>query len=277
MRITFRPAVIADHERFTRFFAELEIDDPVPDQGPWASTMMPYSAFLEVDGACVGYAMFKAGSGTGHVYHLVVDPSRRGEGHGKRLMEQVAERLRSEGCSRWCLNVKEENTPARRLYAHFGMENDYESSALRLTWSQASTLDDTERGCVVRDLSPADDTRLEARFQLVPGQIAFSRSKPNTVQLGIGAEHAPTLEGFASFDPNFPGAFPFRVARPSLARPLLLALQSHADPSLDSCPDAWRSHGLQVVVENDATLTRVLRAAGASLALHFLHYAGEIP
>ena len=67
---------------------------------------------------------------------------------------------------------------------------------------------------------------------------------------------------------DFPGAFPFRVARPGHARTLLLGLQPHALPEL--------AH-MHVVVEDDEPLRALLVAAGAELRLELLFLRGELP
>jgi len=280
MKQAFRPAQLSDHGQFVRLFAELELDDPVPEPDRWAREMMPHIVLLEAGEGCVGYAMFNGAGDVGHIYHLVVDPQRRGEGHGKRLMQYIAERFRAAGSHRWCLNVKPANLAARKLYERFGMQNDYESFALRLTWSQVSDLEDSSQEATTRPLSPSDHAALEERFRLAPGQIALARSNPKIVLMGVGRDDASSLEGFASFNPSFPGAFPFRVARPSLARPLMMALRSHTAEIVtpdDDESSRWRSAGLQIVVEDDGALATLLRSAGATQALHILHYTGDLP
>jgi hypothetical protein len=73
--------------------------------------------------------------------------------------------------------------------------------------------------------------------------------------------------GVACFDPDLPGAFPFRVARPTLARPLLEACCRLARSDLDY---------MQVVVEDDAPLAELLVGAGANVSVEITHYAGQL-
>ncbi len=70
------------------------------------------------------------------------------------------------------------------------------------------------------------------------------------------------------FDPAFPGAYPFRVKRPSLAGHLLAEMKKRADPNRND---------IGIVVENDEALEETLVAAGAKVALHFDFYSGDIP
>jgi hypothetical protein len=74
-------------------------------------------------------------------------------------------------------------------------------------------------------------------------------------------------QGLARFDPSFPGAFPFRVRRPELARALLEAMRAHARAEFSY---------VGVVVEDDAALTELLRAAGAETRLEMLHLRGSL-
>lgn len=70
------------------------------------------------------------------------------------------------------------------------------------------------------------------------------------------------------FDPDFPGAFPFRVAAPTLARPLLEALRPHARPGVDA---------VGLVVEDDDALAALLVAAGATVRARMVQYEGPLP
>jgi GNAT superfamily N-acetyltransferase len=51
---------------------------------------------------------------------LYVADSARGAGLGAALLRAALERATERGCARMELDVSEENTPARRLYARFG-------------------------------------------------------------------------------------------------------------------------------------------------------------
>ena len=78
---------------------------------------------------------------------------------------------------------------------------------------------------------------------------------------------APGL-GFACFNPDFPGAYPFRVARLEHARPLLTALRPHAPPEPPY---------MQLVAEDDEPLHNQLIALGATLRLELLYLRGDLP
>lgn len=57
---------------------------------------------------------------SGRIYTLAVDPSERGKGTGRRLLEVLLEELRSRGAGRVFLEVAEDNGPALALYACYG-------------------------------------------------------------------------------------------------------------------------------------------------------------
>jgi len=53
---------------------------------------------------------------TCYLQDLYVDPAVRGGGHGKALIEYVADRARAKGAARLYWNTHETNATARRLY-----------------------------------------------------------------------------------------------------------------------------------------------------------------
>ncbi|MFN7133130.1 MAG: hypothetical protein ACK4N5_13710, partial [Myxococcales bacterium] len=75
-------------------------------------------------------------------------------------------------------------------------------------------------------------------------------------------------QGYAAFNPAFPGAFPFRVGRPEHARALMQAIRPHAPADVPH---------VQVVVENAPELRALLLGAGAELRMEFVHFEGELP
>jgi ribosomal protein S18 acetylase RimI-like enzyme len=56
-----------------------------------------------------------------NVHDLAVAPGHRRRGVGRRLLEAVEAGARELGCCRITLEVREDNAPARALYARFGM------------------------------------------------------------------------------------------------------------------------------------------------------------
>ena len=150
------------------------------------------------------------------------------------------------------------------------MEPAYEMTTFRFGWDLVERLPRGERAVIARDVDPGEDTAVEDAFGLPAGQLAAARARGGLVLLRLVDPAAPgdARVGIASFDPAFPGAFPFRVAAPALAAPLLDALQPYARPEPPY---------MQVVIEDDAALTRALIDAGATVRLSALHLRGAIP
>jgi ribosomal protein S18 acetylase RimI-like enzyme len=57
---------------------------------------------------------------SGRIYTLAVDPSERGKGTGRRLLEVLLDELRQRGVGRVFLEVAEDNGPAIALYDCYG-------------------------------------------------------------------------------------------------------------------------------------------------------------
>src|SRR6185437_13905338 len=168
-------------------------------------------------------------------------------------------------------NVKTDNAPAIRLYERVGLSPAHRSTALWLPWEGVAALPSIAGAAPpveARAIEPAEDAALEAAFGLLAGRLAQLRALGRVlVKLVDPADPAAPAVGVASFFQAMPGAYPFAVARPALAAPLLAALREHARPG-----DA-RIH---LVVEDDA-LTAALLAAGGEISFELFHMKGPIP
>jgi len=265
---TIRPAAATDYDLFTRLFLELRVDDPIPDRERWQREIQPGMLVIEdAPGRGAGYAFVHALAGVGYVRHIVVDPSRRRSGVGRALLLGVARWLREAGCGRWCLNVRPDNEAAIALYQGLGMAIQHRATALRFDWSLVDALP-RNPGTIVRPVAPEDDAALEGAFRLAPGQLAQGRSQEGRLVVALFDRARGDALGVAVFDPSFPGASPFRVARPELAADLLAALQPHALPSLPH---------MQFVADNDAELARLLVERGAKVRFEMVHMTGIVP
>lgn len=73
-------------------------------------------------GVCVVLAGFStfAAQPRWNVHDLAVVPEARGLGLGRRLLQAVIAAAEAEGCSAVSLEVREDNAPARHLYASLG-------------------------------------------------------------------------------------------------------------------------------------------------------------
>jgi ribosomal protein S18 acetylase RimI-like enzyme len=265
MTFLARRAEAADYDTFTRLFPELGAPDPIPERAQWVADMLPDTLILEHEGAAVGYSWAKAFGAAAHIYHVVVAKASRGLGAGRVLMVAIAEQLRDAGATSWALNVRIDNVPARRLYERFGFRTMYRSTAVELPWAGVAAL---PRDAVVPSahlVEPSEDEALETRFSVMRGRLADYRERRRVI-LALTEGREPV--GLASFDPSFPGAFPFKVARPGLAAALLDAMRPQARPG-----DTF----VRLMAENDEPLADALRAAGAHVRLETFHMEGELP
>ena len=147
------------------------------------------------------------------------------------------------------------------------MRRVYHSVALTLPWASVAALPRDLTRVAARPIAASDDEALEAAFSVIPGRLADFRAR-GRVLLGLfDPEHPEHPAGLASFDPAFPGAFPFAVTRPALAATLLDGLRPHARPG---------DTDIKLVIERDAALVATLRAAGAAVRLELFHMEGDL-
>ncbi|HEY8375017.1 MAG TPA: GNAT family N-acetyltransferase [Nannocystis sp.] len=270
MSLVRRPAGAADYPHFARLFPKLATGDPVPPPDVWARDLAPHTWLFEQHGEVVGYLYFERLAGTGYIRHVVVAPTRRGCGLGAAFLRAAASDLRAAGCTRWCLNVKPDNLPAVALYRKLGLREVYRSTALRFPWQLVDRLAPPDRSLGTCPIEPEEDAACERAFDLPPGQLAQLRARARTVLVRLRDPDDPAAVGLglAAFAVDFPGAFPFRVAHPSYAAPLLAGLRPHARPDRPE---------MNIVAEADPELDAAMRAAGAEVKLEFAHYAGDLP
>ncbi|MBA3549861.1 MAG: GNAT family N-acetyltransferase [Nannocystis sp.] len=263
-----RPARPTDYPDFVRLFPELGVDDPVPELAAWSANQARTTLVHEHDGEVIAYTYFQVLHELAYVRNVVVDPGFRGQGRGYEVMRALASHLRGLGCRRWCLNVELGNEPALRLYRGLGMHTVYPAAALRFEWDLVDRLPDADMALETCPIDPAEDDAIEAAFALPAGQLAELRARPAQLLLRLRdpADPADLGLGFAAFAPHFPVAFPFRVARPALAGPLLRALRAHALPG----------NIMNLAVEDDQPLTARLLTAGARLRMELLFLRGEL-
>lgn len=268
MSDAIRRASADDYSAYVAMFRELEIEDPIPSAARFTGELLAKILIYERAGTPIGYVLFDRLAANGYVRNLVVSPGARGGGIGAALMTAAAAELRTRGADdQWHLNVKVDNTAAIRLYERLGMRVEHASTALRLAWAHVDQLPADTAPVSVLPVAAEEDDDVERALGILSGRIQMNRARAGVVLRQLRDERLAPV-GFACFDPAFPGAFPFRVARPALARTLLDALAPHARPGdLD----------LQLVIEDDDALTEALIAAGAEVRLRLLHYAGPLP
>jgi GNAT superfamily N-acetyltransferase len=256
-------ATVDDHAAFARLFPELVVPDPIPTSEVFASKWLPRVVIARDEaGAVVGYSAWNLFGTTFHVANVVTAPQARGRGVGRALLDDLRVRAREAGCTRWYLNVKQDNAVAIRLYERCGFVIEQEGWTLDAKWDALASLPDCTRDVHAHSPSPDDDVALAARFAFDIARITRARERGIAV-LMVVADDEPL--GFAAFDPTFPGVLPIRVSDPTFARPLFAALRPHA-----------KHDHTRVFVEADRALADVLQRAGARLEFALFRMGGSV-
>lgn len=258
-----RPAQITDYEAFASLWTELGLEEAAPQRERFATEIVHSTFVEEGDGRVDGYVQVHTLGTIGYVRQLVVSENARGRGKGAGLMLHAAASLRAAGVAEWHLNVKTGNAPAIRLYEQLGLRAEHRSTALRMPWSALFGL--PWETATALPVAAEEDDDLERSLGLLGGQIAMARRRTSHVLRQLRTPDCAPV-GFASFDPDFPGARIFRVARPGFAGTLLRALRPHA-----------RHDDLALVIDDDDAVTELLVTHGAIVKLRLLHYAGPLP
>jgi GNAT superfamily N-acetyltransferase len=265
MTIRIRDAAAADHAEYCRLFPELRIDDPLPDQAKFDAEIRPTSFVAELEHRVVGFLYYVVLADIGYVKVIISDPAMRRRGIGRAMMQEAIDRFRAAGAKTCVLNVFPHNEAAIALYESFGLERDRVNQVLVVKWDLVASRPAEAAGIRARAITPEDDARVEPAMKLMKGQLADTRKRDRVMMM---LEHDDgAVEGAALFDPSFPGAYPFRMAKPEHAFVLLHALRPHALPQ----------HAIvHVVVEGDRPLADMFLAAGATLKMETLHMRGPI-
>jgi len=84
---------------------------------------VPSFALVDVRNSMVGFGQYAERAGCCHLSRLVIDPARRGQGLGSKLIELLAEQATKElGLSTLSLFVNRDNVDALRLYLRLGFD-----------------------------------------------------------------------------------------------------------------------------------------------------------
>lgn len=267
--LTIRGARREDHAAYAELFRELGVPDPIPDAETWTEKQVPTTLIAEESGAVVGYLFYEHVGSTLYIRNVVSAPTARRRGIGRALMKEVLVRRRAPGTRDWCLNVKEDNVPAIRLYESLGLRIAYTTHVLQIPWSAQVPASDAIE---VRTPLPGEGAVLEPALGLLSGLVEHHR-KLERVLLAAFDEHGEAA-GFASYNPAFPGAFPFKAKRVEVAGTLLRAMAPYR---LYLQGDDWRSTSVQLVLEDEATLSEELVHLGATCVLKIFHMKAPLP
>jgi ribosomal protein S18 acetylase RimI-like enzyme len=266
MTIRIRDAKSSDHPDYLRLFPELRVDDPLPDMAKWEREIRPTTFIAERDGAVVGLLFYVLMKEIGFVKNIISDPALRRQGIGRALMTEAFARFRAAGCRTCVLNVFPDNEAAIALYESFGLSRVHTSHAVKVKWDLVASRAPSTSTLRTRTIEPADDARVEPAMKLMSGQLAEARGR-GRVLLVLENEDG-SIEGATVLDPSFPGAYPFRMAKPDHAWTFLHSLLPYRKAEHDM---------LNVVIEGDRNLAMALLDAGATLRLESMHMRGPIP
>lgn len=254
--ISIRPARADDHDVYARLIVEFGTTDPTPTVERFASHIVPTTIVAEAGGAVVGFAAWRPYGELAHFVRLVVDPAQRRRGYARALIDEVRRQAIAAGCTRWYLNVKEENVAARTLYASVGLAHQRTTHFLSLAWDAALALPRSLAEPFV--VTPDDDALVGCGVNVL--RIAAFRAR-GAILLGLRAQR-----GFTAFDPAFPGCIPFATS-PGDAGALLAAARPYARPEFPY---------VRISVEGDDLLATFLRARGAELLHVLLELGGSL-
>ena len=262
--IVVRAATADDYADFARLSPQVGSGDPTPAEEAWRSTMVPGTRVAAIGERVVGYCYFQELTDSGYVRNVVDDAAARRRGAGRALMQATADELRARGKTTWRLNVKPDNAGAIALYAAFGMKAAYLGKAFFLRWRHLADL--PSYGATINVAGAERDVALEDAFALPRGQLARSRSAGRTIFEALGAGAPGAILGVADFNPRFPGAFPFRVVDPRVARDLLAAMRALVPAD----------EAVYLTTEDNEPLADLLVRTGATLRMEVLHMVGPL-
>ncbi len=253
-----------DHAEVAALFLELATDEPGPTETRFVAEMQKTTYIVEREGRVAGYLFAQFLRSTAYIRHVAIAPNARRSGVGSALFARARAEATARGCAVLCLNVKPENVPAIRLYEREGLAFKYASAAHRFTFSALPG--HPVEGVRARVLTANRDAEAESLFGLPDGQLAMARALPGRVVLGLfRGTGEPEIAGLASFDPGFPGSFPFRVTSPDLVPALLDGCRAHA-----------RKDTMNVIVEDAPEVSAWFARQGAPARMEFSHYAGAL-
>ena len=264
MAVSVRAATVDDYATFARLAPQLGSGDPTPNEESWRSSIVKGTRVATVGDQIVGYCFFQELVDGGYIRNVVVDAAARRQGVGRTLMLAMADELRAHGKTTWRLNVKPDNTAAIALYASFGMRVAYAAKSLLLPWRCVADL--PSYGAVISVARGERDVPLEDAFALPRGQLTRSRHAGRTIYEAVAADNPASILGVSDFNPRFPGAFPFRVVDPRVARDLLTVMRTLVPTD----------EAVNLVAEDDEPLAALLLQAGATLRMDILHMVGPL-
>ncbi len=113
-------------ENYCRFNGVADQDRPTLRRILAAIVPEHFLVTLAADGQTVACGMAVLERGCCGLFDIVVDPERRGRGHGEQLIRALLTLGKRRGAERAYLQVTLSNAPALRLYAKLGFREQYQ-------------------------------------------------------------------------------------------------------------------------------------------------------
>lgn len=216
-----RAARPADYDAFTRFWAQLDLEQPVPSRERWVEQLCPETIFLADGEAFAAYGLAFAFGPRGDVRQVVVDRAFRRRGVGKLLMAAIAAKLRAAGCTEWRLEVRATNAPARALYRAVGMAPHHTIEIVEIDRAACERFAATRSGRhTICPVAVTDDAVLEANLDLGAGQVArWRRSRAGSPLVRVGMTALTQI--WRDFSPAHGLLFPFLAPDADVAAHLI--------------------------------------------------------
>ena len=118
----------ADTERVVALWERCGLTRPWNDPRKDIARKLAVQADLFLIATCCGDVIATVMAGydghRGWINYLAVDPARRGNGLGRRLMNEAEARLKAFGCPKINLQVRGDNRDAIAFYEHLGFAVD---------------------------------------------------------------------------------------------------------------------------------------------------------
>lgn len=274
--VKVRAAEPEDYPHYQRLYPELGTGDLPADRELWIATVMPRTLLLDEQRVPVAYSYYDVLSESGYIRNIVVTRSHRRRGLGAIMMQALAERFRSAGCTEWRLNVLDDNTAAIALYERLGMRRAFHAVAVTLPIAAIERLPAAAPGLRVSALAGQPENQLavlrelEQRFAMPRGLLSalHGRSSEQLLMLVDDARPEAGCLGVARLMIHRCTAYPFRLLDADHARPLLTAMREHLPPEADT---------MHLVCEDDAGLAELLLRIGGRVKHSLEHYHGLLP
>lgn len=266
-----RPARPEDYPHYVRLFAEMGVPEAPPGAAEWAAAYMERTLMMG-EPEPVAYAYYDVLPACGYVRNIVVASEHRRRGLGRAMMGALAGRFSELGCTEWRLNVKDDNHAAIALYQACGMAEAYRASSLFMPVDAIARLPEAPIEVRVQPLAPERDAGCEGLFDMPRGLMTSLRDRPGAeLYEVVSVEPRARAECLAvtRFTPGMPGAFPFRLTRADVARPLLEFLAARIAPG--------NTRPMILACEDQPELVAALRAAGAEVSMEIIHMRGRLP